>query len=199
MRRFPMSAFVLVAVLVSAAPAIGQEAEPLQKSDIIRLLTGTTYTKAEVAGIIRQSCLSFTPTQRDRTDFQALGADTAVLSAIDGCRGGRQPAAAALQLTMGRRIFDVTAGDTLRVPVTIKRGNAGESGLRLRLLGSSAIRGGAGQDVVAFTDANGRATFAVPAGTAVASYNLTVDGDVTIGGARAVTIRVGPAAPAQAV
>ncbi len=199
MRRFPISAFVLLAVLVSAPPAIGQEAEPLQKSDIIRLLTGTTYTKAEVAGIIRQSCLSFTPTQRDRTDFQALGADAAILSAIDGCRGGREPAAPALQLTMGRRIFDVTAGDTLRVPVTINRGSAGESGLRLRLLGSGAIRGGAGQDAVAFTDANGRATLVVPAGTAAASYNLTVDGDVAIGGSRAVTVRVGPAAPAQAV
>jgi len=199
MRKFLTSALVFLTLLVFAQVASGQEAEPLQKSDIIRLLTGTTYSKAEVAGIIRQSCLSFSPTQRDRADFQALGADATVLSAIDSCRGERRGATPALQLTMARRLFTVTAGDTIRVPVTVHRGDVGESGLRLRLLGSGAIRGGMGQDAVVFTDASGRATFVLPAGTVATYYDLTVDGDATLGGSRAVTVRVDPAAPAQAV
>ena len=122
----------VLAVLSLLPPTLqAQEAEPLQKSDVIRLLTGTTYTRAEVAGIVRQSCLSFTPTERDRSDFRALGADDSVMAAIDGC--GQTPMATpALQLTMERRIFDVTAGDTIRVLATVNRGSAGESGLRLR-------------------------------------------------------------------
>jgi tetratricopeptide (TPR) repeat protein len=186
----------VLAVLSLLPPTLqAQEAEPLQKSDVIRLLTGTTYTRAEVAGIVRQSCLSFTPTERDRSDFRALGADDSVMAAIDGC--DQAPVATpALQLTMERRIFDVTAGDTIRVPATVNRGSAGESGLRLRLSGSGALRGAS--DVVAVTDANGRATFVVPAGTRAGNYNLTVDGDGSLGGSRAVTVRVGPAAPATA-
>ena len=36
------------------------------ESEIVRLLTGGTYSSSEVATIIRQNCLSFTPTTRDR-------------------------------------------------------------------------------------------------------------------------------------
>ena len=99
---------VLAALSLSPPALRAQEAEPLQKSDVIRLLTGTTYTRAEVAGIVRQSCLSFVPTERDRADFRALGADESVMAAIDGCAA---PAVAvpALGFSMNRRIFDVVA------------------------------------------------------------------------------------------
>jgi len=191
-----MCAAAIAVLFLYPTTLLAQEAEPLQKSDIIRLLTGTTYSRAEVAGIIRQSCLSFAPTERDRTDFQALGADDSVMAAIDGCV--RSPVAVpALQFSMSRQIFDVSAGDTVRVPLTVNRGSVGEGGLRLRLAGSGALRGGS--DVTAITDANGRTTFVVPAGTRIGNYNLTVDGEVTIGGSRAVTVRVGPAAPVRAV
>jgi Flp pilus assembly protein TadD len=195
MRRILHFAAVLAALLLLPAVARGQEAEPLQKSDIIRLLTGTTYSKAEVAGIIRQSCLSFSPTERDRTDFQALGADNAVMAAIDGC--GRPAAAAtALQFSMNRRVFDTTAGDTVRIPVTVNRGAAGVGGLRLQLVGSGALT--AGSDARAETGSNGRAEFVVPVGSRAGTYNLTLAGEATIGGSRAVTLRIRPSVPAQA-
>lgn len=195
MHRIATCAAVLAALSLCPANLRAQDAEPLQKSDVIRLLTGTTYSRAEVAGIIRQSCLSFTPTERDRTDFRALGADDAVMAAIDGC--DRPPVAApALQLTMQRRIFNVTAGDTSLVPATVLRGSSGEAGVRLRLGGSGALRGGS--DVAAVTDASGLATFVVPVGTRAGEYNLTIYSDVSLAGSQAVTIRVGPAAAATA-
>ncbi len=195
MHRIILFATLLVALHVWPSTIRAQEAEPLQKSDIIRLLTGTTYTKAEVAGIIRQSCLSFTPTERDRTDFRALGADGSVMTAIDGCSGGPAPAPALL-FSVNQRIFDVSAGDTLRIPVTVNRGAAGESGLRLQLVGSGAL--GSGSDARAVTDANGRGTFVVPVGTRAGTYNLTLSSDATIGGSRAITLRISPAAAEQA-
>ena len=195
MHRIVRYAAALAVLFLYPQTLLAQEAEPLQKSDIIRLLTGTTYSKAEVAGIVRQSCLSFAPTARDRTDFQALGADDSVMAAIDGCVSP-PVAAPALQLSMSRQVFDVSAGDTVQVPLAVNRGSAGEGGLRLQLVGSGALRGGS--DARAVTDANGRATFVVPVGTRAGNYNLTVDGNVTIGGSRAVTVRVGPAVPAQA-
>ena len=196
MHRVVTYAAALSLLLLSPSLVCGQEAEPLHKSDVIRLLTGTTYSKAEVAGIVRQSCLSFTPTDRDRSDFRALGADDAVMSAIDRCTSA--PAAApALRVSMGRQIFSVSAGDTVQVPVTVNRGQAAESGFGLQLVGSGSLV--SGSDARAVTDANGRATFVFPVGTRTGEFNLTVQGTAAIGGARAVTVRIGPAAPAQAV
>ena len=196
MHRIILFATLLVSLHAWPSTIRAQEAEPLQKSDIIRLLTGTTYTKAEVAGIIRQSCLSFTPTERDRTDFGALGADDSVMTAIDGCSGGPAPAVPALLFSVNQRIFDVSAGDTVRIPVTVNRGAAGESGLRLQLVGSGAL--GSGSDARAVTDANGRGAFVVPVGTRAGTYNLTLSSDATIGGSRAITLRIGPATAEQA-
>jgi hypothetical protein len=196
MHRVVVCAAALAVLLLSPPTVSGQEAEPLQKSDVIRLLTGTTYSKAEVAGIVRQSCLSFAPTERDRNDFRALGADDAVMAAIDRCA---RPAAAApvLGISMSRQIFSVSAGDTLQVPLTVNRGQAGESGVQLQLVGSGALTDGS--DARAVTDANGRATFVFPVGTRTGSFNLTVEGTAAIGGSRAVTVRVGPTVPAQAM
>lgn len=196
MRRALAVTTLLSILLISPAPAEAQEAEPLQKSDIIRLLTGTTYSKPEVAGIIRQSCLSFTPTERDRSDFRALGADEAIMTAIDGCLRG--PAAAppvgSLRWELGTRIFRARAGDTLQIPVRIQGGGAG---LRLQLVGSGALVDGS--DARAVTDAAGEAAFVFPAGPRAGEYNLTLSSTAQIGGSRAVTVRVGPAGPSQAV
>ena len=191
--------YVLLAAVLASSPgtAIAQDAEPLQKSDIIRLLTGTTYSKAEVAGIIRQSCLSFTPTERDLSDFRALGADEAVMAAIDRCSGGPAVAPVGLQLSMDRRVFDVTVGDTARIPAGVRRADAVEGGLRLQLVGSGALTGGS--DARAVTAANGQATFVFPVGTRAGRFNLTVEAAEPLGGSRAVTVRVRAGSPAQAV
>jgi hypothetical protein len=70
---------------VAAEAAYGQEVTPLQKSDIVRLLTGGTYTDVEIAGMIGRSCLSFRPTDRDLQNFRTLGASETVMSAVQTC------------------------------------------------------------------------------------------------------------------
>ena len=63
-------------------------------------------------------------------------------------------------------------------------------------MGSGSLTNGS--DARAVTDENGRATFVFPVGNRTGEFHLTVEGTAAIGGARAVTVRIGPAAPAQA-
>ncbi|MFQ5747590.1 MAG: Ig-like domain-containing protein, partial [Gemmatimonadota bacterium] len=197
MNRFRMSVAV-IGVLTALAPQAlrAQQAAPLQKSDLIRLLTGPTYTKAEVAGIIRRSCLTFTPTQRDRADLRSLGADQAVLDAIDEC----VRRAARLELRVQRRTLSVEAGSSTDLTAIVRRGGAPESGVRLVLVGSGEVPGGPGEDLALRTGADGRATFTVPAGTTAGVYELRVTApDVSGAGSVTVQLRTSPAAPARAV
>lgn len=86
----------LVVLLLVAAPlsAQGPAGQPLRATDIIRLLASGT-APANVATRIGRDCLTFVPSTRDRRNFQALGADTAVMARIDRCirRGVRKPSA----------------------------------------------------------------------------------------------------------
>ena len=74
-----------------------QGSAPLRKSDLVRLLSGSALPPAELVQLVRRNCLTFSPTERDRSDFRQLGADTALLSAIDACgrQSGARPVAAA--------------------------------------------------------------------------------------------------------
>jgi hypothetical protein len=83
----------VAALLLSAVhPARAQDpaGERLRKTDLVRLLANPTLATGEVAARIRSTCLTFTPTVRDRADFVALGADSSVLREIAAC--ARRPA-----------------------------------------------------------------------------------------------------------
>lgn len=69
------------------------QATPLRKTDLVRLLTNPSMTKAQVAQRVRAACLAFEPTSRDRVDLQALGADATVMAEVNECL--RKKAAAA--------------------------------------------------------------------------------------------------------
>ena len=71
--------------LILAAWLLAQGVAPLRKSDLVRLLSGSVMSQEEMAQLVRRNCLSFTPTERDRTDFQRLGAEAPVLAAVDAC------------------------------------------------------------------------------------------------------------------
>src|SRR5207302_7398337 len=60
----------VIGPLVAATMALlaGQQAHPLRKSDLIRLLSGSTFSQEEIAGMVRRTCLSFAPSGRDRAD-----------------------------------------------------------------------------------------------------------------------------------
>ena len=77
----------LLLLMIAASPVHpqGPGGERLRKTDLVRLLSGLTLAPDELAALIRRSCLSFTPSGRDRADFVALGADSGVLREIDGC------------------------------------------------------------------------------------------------------------------
>src|SRR5262245_6855967 len=72
-------------VVVSLGHVAAAQAKPLRKSDPIRHLSSSALTTAELADLIRRNCVSFTPTDRDRADLRALGADDGVMRSIDGC------------------------------------------------------------------------------------------------------------------
>ena len=54
---------------LAATAARAQEAVPLHKGDLVRFLTGSTYSKPEIAAIVRRACLAFGPTARDYQDL----------------------------------------------------------------------------------------------------------------------------------
>jgi len=77
--------FLLLLAATRQAPGQSPSTEPLRKTDLVRLLTVGTINSAELAALVNRNCLSFTPTARDRADLVSLGADTALLRALDAC------------------------------------------------------------------------------------------------------------------
>jgi len=181
--------------------ALAQDRTPLQKSEIVRLLTSGTYSDAEVATIIRQNCLSFNPTARDRTDFRALGAGQLILDEIERCvnespaRAGTPAAVSRIEVL--RTSWDARAGGETTIVARVLEGGAPVEGEQLRLDGAARIEGGAGVDLVATTQGDGRAVFSVNAGTRAREYGLVVRSlDLPDRPTAATRLRVLPGAPA---
>jgi len=81
--------------LVLVVWLVVQGAAPLRKSDLVRLLSGSVMSQQEIAQLVTRNCITFAPPDRDRSDFRRLGAEAAVLAAIDGCaRRNTRPALA---------------------------------------------------------------------------------------------------------
>lgn len=191
----------LTAVLLVQAP------QPLRKTDLIRLLTGSTMTPAEIAAQVQKNCLAFTPTPRDRANLVALGADSIVLARIDACTRARAaalvrrpapaptapvtpaparapvPAAPAVPpklvaVPLASRVQAPVRG-TAQVSVALKRGSDPVVGAHLVLLGSARLAGEGGADATATTDERGLAQFRFPAGGSAGTFRLgvAVEGD----------------------
>ena len=153
----------------------------LRKSDLVRVLTGTTYSKTEIASMVRRSCLAFVPTSRDRQDLRELGATQPIFDQIDLCvRKGNKPDAPTplpprpVELTVVDRAASAPSGTVAYITVRLHRGNAPVRGAALVLRGATAIAGGSRNNPTAITDSDGQAVFAIPAGTRAGSYRLTV-------------------------
>lgn len=171
-------------LVLLAAPASGQDAR-LRKSDIVRMLSGSTYSVAEVATIVRTNCLSFTPTDRDMTDFQELGASDAVLTAVrecasraaaggDGAGAERPLVLPTYQVEPVSTVVTAPVDSVALVTVLVRRGGQPAAGLPITLRGSGRIEGGATADQAATSGTDGRATVRVPTGTRVARYPLDI-------------------------
>jgi hypothetical protein len=68
-----------------------QGTAPLRKSDLVRLLSDAVLAPVELAQLVRRTCLTFAPTDRDRNDFRLLGADASLLAAVDDCGRRKEP------------------------------------------------------------------------------------------------------------
>jgi tetratricopeptide (TPR) repeat protein len=176
---------------VAAEAAYGQEVTPLQKSDIVRLLTGGTYTDVEIAGMIGRSCLSFRPTDRDLQNFRTLGASETVMNAVQTCAardpvlpaetraqpaeavtptgtppGAVAPAAGSGEVTLflSPRRVEVDLGEAVTITAELTYGATAARGIQLEL--REALDGSPGTLLEsAATDQNGVASFRIPPAT----------------------------------
>ena len=76
----------------AAAHAQGGGTQPFRKVELVRLLGSRAMATPEIATLVRRNCVAFRPSERDRADLRAAGADDAVFAAIDQCLRARAPA-----------------------------------------------------------------------------------------------------------
>jgi Tfp pilus assembly protein PilF len=193
---------------LAATAARAQEAVPLHKGDLVRFLTGSTYSKPEIAAIIRRACLAFPPTARDYQNLRELGATTAVVDAMKSCTENNNKVARAeiatpapvrpMEIDLPYRAVTAPAGSVALYTVTVHRGPTPASGVRLLLRGSREIAGGAHAELNANTDRDGRATFSIPSGTTAGNTSLRIaDADgVELNGVTDFVLTTLPASPA---
>src|SRR4051812_10672809 len=144
---------------LATTAARAQEAVPLHKGDLVRFLTGSTYSKPEIAAIVRRACLAFAPTARDYQNLKELGATTAVSDAMRKCTENNNRVARAetaapapvrpMEIDLPYRGVTAQAGSVALYTVTIHRGPTPLSGVRLLLRGSREIAGGAHAELIA--------------------------------------------------
>src|SRR5256886_12312281 len=75
----------ILGVAAFAAPLAAQSPPPLDKTELIRLLTNPLFAQTEVADVVRRSCLTFHPTQRDWADLRTAGAGGEVIASAAAC------------------------------------------------------------------------------------------------------------------
>lgn len=204
------AASLTAALLLVASPALAQQpGAGLRKSDLVRYLTGSAYSKNEIAGIVLRNCLAFTPSARDRRDLRALGATDAVFRAIDRCASAHNDPAALAKATPpappqpvtiqpDKTAISADAGSVAYISATLTRGQTPIPGVRLYIRGATRIPGGPSTDPTAVTDNSGIATFTIPAGTRSGQYRLSIDAANELGAeAQFVTLTTASAAAAR--
>ncbi len=120
-----VGAVLLTMMALSASPLRSQGADadngPLLKADLVRILATADYSADELVQIVRMSCVSFRPTERDRRDLLALPNGEPVLGEIRRCQSRPQaaagfekgiPRARAVNSTEAEPVLD---GDALKV------------------------------------------------------------------------------------
>ncbi|OLB68220.1 MAG: hypothetical protein AUI09_01015 [Gemmatimonadetes bacterium 13_2_20CM_2_66_5] len=75
----------ILGVAAFAAPLAAQSPPPLDKTELIRLLTNPLFAQTEVADVVRRSCLTFRPTERDWADLRNAGAGGEVIATAAAC------------------------------------------------------------------------------------------------------------------
>src|SRR6266704_3727543 len=198
-----------------APAAVAQNAAPLRKTDLIRLLANPLIQRSEIADAVRRNCLAFRPSERDWSDLRSLGADADVLGSVGACaaRGasaaqpapvpGAPPAPPAVSLVAAFLTQRVTAvaGAGATVPVQLKRADGTPARVvTLALRATPRLAAGPPGEVKAVTDDSGFAAFDLPAGRQPGRYRLELIGGSggPLPGRPGVDLVVSPGPPATA-
>src|SRR3989442_9425749 len=154
-----------------AAPLAAQAPPPLDKTELIRLLRNPLFAQTEVADVVRRSCLTFRPTERDWADLRSAGAGGGVIATAAGCDSRRasnsstaSPSDETVQpVTAVAQPAEVitTAGTAASVRVRLSRGRTPLRRTTLALRGTTSL--GLTRDASAVTDDSGVAVFRLPA------------------------------------
>src|SRR5207247_2465561 len=173
-----------VLVLTSCvSPLPAQPPPPLDKTELIRLLTNPLFAQTEVADVVRRSCLTFHPTERDWADLRSAGAGGEVIASAAACDTRRTTTSAgntAVREEAPQPITAVaqpaeivmTAGGAPSVRVRLSRGRTPLRRTTLALRGTTAL--GLPRDASAVTDDSGIAVFRLPVVSRVGTHQFEI-------------------------
>ena len=190
-----------------AAPASvpAQAPRPLDKIEIVRLLTNPLFAPSEVADVVRRSCVAFRPTERDWADLRSAGASGEVIATVAACTTRRtepppaRPAAPPAALTAVAMTPDVavSAGAPATVRVFVHRGGVPQRRIPVTLRGSAAV--GLQRDATGTTDDSGMAVFPFPpfAEPGTHRFEIVGSGGSTFPGRPGVTLAIRPGDPGR--
>jgi hypothetical protein len=166
--RTPLVALALLAAGTAPGFAAAQAPRPLDKVEVIRLLTNPLFAQSEVADVVRRSCVGFRPTERDWADLRNAGASGEVIASVAACTARHSaelaaaPSAPPAALTAVAVTSEVVAvaGSPASVRVFVHRGGVPQRRVPLTLRGTTAV--GLQRDARAVTDDSGMAVFPLP-------------------------------------
>ncbi len=177
---------------------------PLDKVEVVRLLTNPLFAQSEVADVVRRSCVGFRPTERDWADLRNAGASGEVIATIAACTERRSapptaaPAAPAplIAVAVTPEVVAV-AGSPSSVRVFAHRGGSPQRRVPLMLRGTTAL--GLSRDAAALTDDSGIAVFPLPPVGQSGTHRFEILGNsgATFPGRPSVSLVVRPGEPGR--
>ena len=191
----------------SSRSLAAQAPPPLDKAELIRLLTNPLFAQTEVAEVVRRSCLTFRPTERDWADIRYAGASGEVIASAAACDSRRpsspRPITAAPEpeptVTAAAQPAEIVtiAGTPATVRVRLSRGRTPVRRATLVLRGSTSL--GLTRDASAVTDDSGIAVFTLPPVVEPGTHRFEIMGNSgsTFPGRPAVSFTVRPGEPAR--
>jgi hypothetical protein len=206
--RSVRSSLAVLAFASFVAPLAAQSPPPLDKTELIRLLTNPLFAQTEVADVVRRSCLRFHPTERDWADLRSAGAGGEVIASAAACDTRRTTSSAgnaAVNEEPPQPITAValpgeivmTAGNAPTVRVRLSRGRTPVRRTTLALRGTTAL--GLPRDASAVTDDSGIAVFRLPSVSRVGSHQFEIrtGSGATLPGQPTVLLSVRSARPGR--
>jgi hypothetical protein len=203
------SGLAVLALASVIAPLAAQSPPPLDKTELIRLLTNPLFAQTEIADVVRRSCLTFRPTERDWADLRSAGAAGEVIASAAACDTRRTSSAAVTMAASEEPLpqpitavaqpaeIMITAGNAPSVRVRLSRGRTPLRRTTLALRGTTAL--GLSRDASAVTDDSGIAVFRLPtvsrAGTH--EFEIRTGSGATLPGQPGVLLSVRSARPSR--